>query len=84
MWRDVDAVSSPGLTFCGLTPEDHDLDMADKCQDEKFFRMLAQETPQVHCWLPVHLPQALLILSVLGAAGRAAHPFGRRGGRAEG
>ncbi|XP_042835713.1 antimicrobial peptide NK-lysin-like [Panthera tigris] len=36
----------PGLTFCGLTPEDHDLDMADRCQDEPFFRMLAQETPQ--------------------------------------
>ncbi|XP_046925915.1 antimicrobial peptide NK-lysin-like [Lynx rufus] len=39
-------LATPGLTFCGLTPEDHDLDMADRCQDEKFFQMLAQETPQ--------------------------------------
>ncbi|XP_078300805.1 antimicrobial peptide NK-lysin-like isoform X2 [Panthera onca] len=39
-------LATPGLTFCGLTPEDHDLDMADRCQDEPFFRMLAQETPQ--------------------------------------
>ncbi|XP_043459821.1 antimicrobial peptide NK-lysin-like [Prionailurus viverrinus] len=39
-------LATPGLTFCGLSPEDHDLDMADRCQDEKFFRMLAQETPQ--------------------------------------
>ncbi|XP_043459819.1 antimicrobial peptide NK-lysin-like isoform X4 [Prionailurus bengalensis] len=39
-------LATPGLTFCGLTPEDHDLDMADRCQDEPFFQMLAQETPQ--------------------------------------
>ncbi|XP_029792140.1 antimicrobial peptide NK-lysin-like [Suricata suricatta] len=39
-------LATPGLTFSGLTPADHDLDMADRCQDEKFFRMLAQETPQ--------------------------------------
>ncbi|XP_029792141.1 antimicrobial peptide NK-lysin-like [Suricata suricatta] len=39
-------LATPGLTFSGLTPEDHDLDMADRCQDEKFFWMLAQETPQ--------------------------------------
>ncbi|XP_058539445.1 antimicrobial peptide NK-lysin-like isoform X4 [Neofelis nebulosa] len=38
-------LATPGLTFCGLIPEDHDLDMADRCQDEKFFQMLAQETP---------------------------------------
>ncbi|XP_053057348.1 antimicrobial peptide NK-lysin-like [Acinonyx jubatus] len=39
-------LATPGLTFCGLTPEDRDLDMADRCQDEPFFQMLAQETPQ--------------------------------------
>ncbi|XP_030164909.1 antimicrobial peptide NK-lysin-like [Lynx canadensis] len=39
-------LATPGLTFCGLSLEDHDLDMADRCQDEKFFQMLAQETPQ--------------------------------------
>ncbi|XP_047710438.1 antimicrobial peptide NK-lysin-like isoform X1 [Prionailurus viverrinus] len=39
-------LATPGLTFCGLSPEDHDLDMADRCQDEPFFQMLAQETPQ--------------------------------------
>ncbi|KAF0879460.1 GNLY protein, partial [Crocuta crocuta] len=44
--RDADAVSSPGLTFSGLTPEDHDLDMADSCQEEQFFQMLAQDIPQ--------------------------------------
>ncbi|KAF0879461.1 NKL protein, partial [Crocuta crocuta] len=37
---------SPGLTFSGLIPEDHDLDTADMCQDEKFFQMLAQDIPQ--------------------------------------
>ncbi|XP_077622779.1 antimicrobial peptide NK-lysin-like [Crocuta crocuta] len=39
-------LANPGLTFSGLIPEDHDLDTADMCQDEKFFQMLAQDIPQ--------------------------------------
>ncbi|XP_029792139.1 antimicrobial peptide NK-lysin-like [Suricata suricatta] len=39
-------LATPGLTFSGLTPEDHDLDMADKCLNDPFYQMLAQEIPQ--------------------------------------
>ncbi|XP_038416526.1 antimicrobial peptide NK-lysin-like [Canis lupus baileyi] len=38
---------TPGLTYSGLIPEDHDdLSTADICQEEQFFRRLAQEAAQ--------------------------------------
>ncbi|XP_039073557.1 antimicrobial peptide NK-lysin-like [Hyaena hyaena] len=43
-------LATPGLTFSGLIPEDHDLDTANMCQDEKFFQMLAQDIPQGDRW----------------------------------
>eukprot|EP00071_Canis_lupus_P056453 XP_850517.1 antimicrobial peptide NK-lysin-like [Canis lupus familiaris] len=40
-------LATPGLTYSGLIPEDHDdLSTADICQEEQFFRRLAQEAAQ--------------------------------------
>nr|XP_055183042.1 antimicrobial peptide NK-lysin-like isoform X2 [Nyctereutes procyonoides] len=40
-------LGTPGLTYSGLIPEDHDdLSKADICQEEQFFRRLAQEAAQ--------------------------------------
>ncbi|XP_077699266.1 antimicrobial peptide NK-lysin-like isoform X2 [Canis aureus] len=41
-------LATPGLTYSDLIPEDHDdLSTADICQEEQFFRRLAQEAAQV-------------------------------------
>ncbi|XP_039108576.1 antimicrobial peptide NK-lysin-like isoform X2 [Hyaena hyaena] len=39
-------LATPGLTFSGPTPEDHDLDMADSCLNDPFFQMMVQDIPQ--------------------------------------
>ncbi|XP_025724065.1 granulysin isoform X2 [Callorhinus ursinus] len=36
-------LATPGLTFSGLSPEDHDLSMADMYEEEQFFEILAEE-----------------------------------------
>ncbi|KAF3826601.1 hypothetical protein GH733_009126 [Mirounga leonina] len=36
-------LATPGLTFSGLSPEDHDLSMADMYEEEQFFEILAKE-----------------------------------------
>uniref|UniRef100_A0A452TKU1 Granulysin n=1 Tax=Ursus maritimus TaxID=29073 RepID=A0A452TKU1_URSMA len=36
-------LATPGLTFSGQSPEDHDLSMADMSEEEQFFEILARE-----------------------------------------
>ncbi|EFB23673.1 hypothetical protein PANDA_022128 [Ailuropoda melanoleuca] len=36
-------MATPGLTFSGQSPEDHDLSMADMTEEEQFFEILARE-----------------------------------------
>ncbi|XP_034515364.1 granulysin isoform X2 [Ailuropoda melanoleuca] len=36
-------MATPGLTFSGQSPEDHDLSMADMSEEEQFFEILARE-----------------------------------------
>ncbi|XP_077622777.1 antimicrobial peptide NK-lysin-like isoform X2 [Crocuta crocuta] len=60
-------LATPGLTFSGLTPEDHDLDMADSCQEEQFFQMLAQDIPQGD-WRNLKCTTCKMIIKVLRKA----------------
>lgn len=91
-WRDADVVSSPGLTFSGQSPEDHDLSMADMSEEEQFFEILAREALKVGSWLPAHLPQhppppprgLSAIVSSLGVPGRAAPLCWREGRQGRG
>lgn len=51
LWRDADAVSSPGLAFSSLTPESYDLATDDLYSREQSSQGLTQEEPQVHVFL---------------------------------